>query len=444
MKTERLGAILDQLRESMWLIPAFFTVLTILLAFGSVAIDRAIQPVGMTGWFLFHAGPDGARGVLGTIAGSIITVTGVVFSITIVALQLASTQFTPRVLRSFLEDRAVQVVLALFIATFTYALLVLRTVRDADGGVPEFVPVLSVTLALGLALASVGGFIYFLNHIAHSMQVETIMERVVNDVLARIEVLFPERLGQPAVSGPGDREVSWQRPPGRPYELRIQRGGYLQHIEVERILKLVETHDLRFEMTVAVGSFLIGGDPVALVWPYDKSAESQSALLGCFHIGSERTLYQDVARGLIELTDIALRSLSPSLNDPTTAVTCIYRITEILKPLAERAFPTPVRAGADGVPRLLTIRPSFDEIISIPYSQIRVYGASHPVIVRTLIESLGRVGAQTFSDRAEPIIRELHELLDAARREIGSAYDLEQIEAAGRRVLDRISQPDGG
>jgi uncharacterized membrane protein len=164
------------LKGSLWFIPTLLVLGAFALAFVTVVVDRRFEGSrAQATWFLFGVGAEGARGVLSAIAGSIITVTGVVFSITIVALQLASTQYSPRVLRTFLEDRANQVVLGVFIATFTYSLLILRTVRGESDDLDAFVPSISVSTALLLGIVSVGLLIFFINHIAQSIRASVII-----------------------------------------------------------------------------------------------------------------------------------------------------------------------------------------------------------------------------------------------------------------------------
>ena len=223
----------------MWLLPATLTTGACVLAAITITLDRKGIVVPDNAWFMLASGAEGARGVLSTIAGGIITVTGVVFSITIVVLQLASSQYSPRILRSFTEDRINQLVLGVFIATFTYSLLVLRTVRSSFDDYDRFVPSLSVNIAVLLALLSIGLLIYFVNHIATAIQAEAIIERVTRDAIDVVERLFPEEMGDDATDGvdqgeilKGDIETA----------VTAERGGYLQSVDDSAIMKLAEEH----------------------------------------------------------------------------------------------------------------------------------------------------------------------------------------------------------
>jgi len=439
MNGERIRRLLERLRNSLWFVPTLMTVLSAILATVTVSVDRSIGG-GLAGTRLvFDAGTEGARGVLGTIAGSIITVTGVVFSVTIVALQLASSQFTPRVLRSFLDDRAVQVVFGIFIASFTFSLLVLRTVRSSLEDVESFVPALSVTVAVAMALVSIGALIFFINHITRSMQVETILARVAADITNRIDVLFPDDLGKPATpAGQG-----WQAPAAEAFALRSPIAGYLQNIDETEIMRRVEENDLILTMDVGVGDFVLEGDTLARVWPEDTGRRCAADILGTIQLGNERTLFQDVQRGIIELTDIAVRALSPGVNDPTTALSCIDRLTQVLRVMGRRRFPDAIRLGKDGRPRVIAVTRPFAEIVGFPYRQLRHYGGGQPVIALALVASLGRVARGLPSDRVQPLRDELEELLRTARREIASSADLDRVEQAAWQANRDFDMAEG-
>jgi uncharacterized membrane protein len=191
MKTKLLK-LWDSLRATFWLVPTLMAIMAIGLSFAMVALDEAVgnRVLEKVGW-VWAGGPEGARGLLSTVAGSMITVAGVVFSITIVALSLASSQYGPRLLRNFVRDKGNQIVLGSFIATFVYCLLVLRTVRGDDGA--HFVPAIAITLGMVLTLASLGVLIYFIHHVSISIQAATIIGLVSHELNEVIERLFPEK-----------------------------------------------------------------------------------------------------------------------------------------------------------------------------------------------------------------------------------------------------------
>jgi uncharacterized membrane protein len=384
------------IRASLWLLPALMTLGACLLAVLTIWIDRNNVINIERSWFMLTVGTEGARGVLSTVAGSIITVTGVVFSITIVVLQLASSQYSPRVLRSFTEDRIVQLVLGVFIGTFTYALMVLRTVRSEFQDYERFVPSFSVNVAVLLALASIGFLIYFIYHIAEAILAENIIARVSENALLLVDELFPQHIGQPGAAPalefvPDHYPCRWQ--------VTAEKGGYLQRVDEAAIMALAEQHDVVFELGLQIGAFVVRGDVVMTVYAETKAELQDDDVRGLLKLGAERTRHQDIERALIELTDMAVRALSPGVNDPTTAITCVDRLTEILSALVERQPPPLVRADDHGAVRVIARRPEFPGLLALSFGQILQHGQHDPRVVATVEHALARIAARAPADR---------------------------------------------
>lgn len=394
------------IRSSIWLIPTICAFLAVGLAIATVWADRRFQTGDTLAaqWFLFDVGAEGARGVLGVIAGSIITVTGVVFSITVVALQLASSQFTPRVLRSFIADRTNQLVFGGFIGTFTYALLVQRTVRSADDDLERFVPSISVTVALLLALVSIGLLIRFIDHITRSIRASHIIHRVTQDVCDAIDTLFPEQFGRPDPAGLAKLEAELAR---RDAPLRVcaEQAGYLQTIDARAIFDLAAGGPLVIRMEQDIGAFVLPGELLLSVWG-EASLDNDDLcrqLRGACVLGSSRTNDQDVAWGLTELSDIAVKALSPGINDPTTAAMAIDRLGESLVRLGNRSLPERLRTGADGTIRVIARRIAFQDAVETAFAQICHYGADQPLILDRLRDVVSRVAAHVPEAQREPL-----------------------------------------
>lgn len=411
-----------KVRSSLWFIPAVMTIGAVALATFTVWLDRHGVASPGTSWFILVAGAEGARGVLSTVAGSIITVTGVVFSITIVVLQLASTQFSPRVLRSFTEDRANQLVLGVFIGTFTYALLVLRTVRSEFGDYSRFVPTLSVNLAVVLAVISMGFLIYFINHIAQSIRAEEIIARVVSDAKEVVERLYPEEFGRPAEA---EADLAFMHDPGLPL-VAASLSGFLQNIDPHFLMKFAEEHDLVLKIEPRMGAFVVAGDNVISVVSGEVADLPLRQLEEVVVIGPERTRQQDVERGLIELTDIAVRALSPGINDPTTAIVCIHRLTEIFTMLGSRHFPSRVRKSEHGVVRLVVTRPEFPELLEAAYSPVRHHGRGNPKVVAAIEASLHGLLQRLPLQRQPAIHAELARLPQSGATNAGTSHSEQQ------------------
>jgi uncharacterized membrane protein len=265
---------------------------------------------------------------------------------------------------------------------------------------------LSVNTAVLLAVISIAFLIYFVNHIARSIQAETIIARVTRDALEVVDHLFPEQLGEAAEDETPD---AYARATGIPV-IAAPRSGFLQNVDPRQLMAFAVAHDVVLKLEHRIGSFIIEGDPLLSITAGAVPSLPGKQLAGAFVIGSERTRYQDVERGLIELTDIAVRALSPGINDPTTAVACIHRLTEIFTKLGARRFPAVARQGEDGVVRMLAPRSSFAELLDLAYGPIVLHGRANPVIIAAVESSLQRLLERLPEFRHEAIIAVLDRL----------------------------------
>lgn len=424
----RMGSWRLIIRESLWLIPTVITLLAVVLAIGLVGLDRTLrfdQRPDLP-WWIFGGGPEGTRAVLSTIAGTTITVTGVVFSITIVALQLASSQFSPLVLRIFRADRGNQVVLGFFIATFTYSLLVLRSVLSPGQESEGFVPVLATTGGIGLALVSVAMLIYFIHHAARSIQASTIIEHASKDTIALIHHLFPEDIGEPAASYP-----SAALPPSLATVIVAKLGGYFQAVDGDTLFDLSEEQTLTVHVERVPGDYVLPGSVLATVWPKTSVDEEMAdKVRAAFVIGPERTLQSDVELGIRQISDIAIKALSPGINDPTTAMLCIDRLSDALVHLGRRQRPSHVRIGGDGDVRVALIGPSFEHLVDVALAQIRQYGAKDATVGSHLAATLGRIAAMVPGERRKPFVRHACLMVESSRSELAAQSDVERVEHA--------------
>ncbi len=449
MGFDNLTAAWNRVRDSLWFVPATLTLGAIVLALVTIQIDAAgLLPRAPAGIWLFSGTAPGARGVLTAIASGFITVTGVVFSITIVALQLASTQFTPRILRNFTSDPVNQLVLGVFIATFTYALLVVRVVRGPQDGVTAeqvreglaatprgpvegFVPNLSVTVALGLAVISIGFLIYFIDHAARSIRASVIIDRVTSDAMRIVERRFPETVGEPTESMDGVVPDS----PG--YVIVSERSGYVQGVDEDALLKLLGEGATVIRMEPEIGSYLLPGAGLATVWPAGAGSDEGVAdgVRKAFVLGHERTPHLALELGITELADMAVKALSPGINDPTTAILCVDRIAEILLAAGRREPPGRVRRPAGDGGTLLLPLTRFESLVNTAFDEIRHYGVENPRFALTFLERLGDLGLLLPPHRRPPVARHAAALLRTAGKAVMDESDLQRVEAAGARAL---------
>lgn len=429
----RLANLWETLSASLWFVPSLLTLFAVGLAFAAIGLDDAIRQGSE---WAYGGGPEGAREVLSAIASSMITVAGVAFSVMIVALTLASQQFGPRLLRNFMRDRGNQVVLGTFIATFTYSLMVLRTIRSNGS---EFVPQVSVTLAMVLALASLGVLIYFIHHAAVTIQAPAVIAMVAEDLTQGIDKLFPEALGRPPADGGQDLTPEFAGEFERGAEsIPCRETGYLQSVENDRLMALASENDLTFLLPYRPGDFIIEGNDLIQVKPSGRiDQELADQLCRCFILGDERTHLQDIEFGIYQLVEIAVRALSPGINDPITAMNCIDRIAAALCRLAQRSMPAAYRYDDDHRLRVIVARPvRFDEVIEAAFDMIRQYGRSSGPVTLRLLDAIALIAkrVQREGDRtalfnqAVMIERGTHEGLPEER-------DRQEVQDRFRRTI---------
>lgn len=386
-----------RLRASFWFLPAGMAAAAVALAMAAVAADRSplVAPwLWRQGW-IYAGGAEGARAVLEAVAGSMITIAGVVFSITLVALTLASSQFGPRLLRNFMRDTANQAVLGTFVATFLYCLLVLRTIRRDDES--AFVPHLSVTLGVALAVLSLGMLIYFIHHVAVSIQADELAARVAADLSAAIDRLFPAELGRsPGPARPAEAPAG----PGRP--VRSAGDGYVTAVDADGLLELARRADAVIRLERRPGDYVIAGAVLAVVWAAGPAAELDGGVNEAFVLGDQRTTEQDAVHAVNQLVEMAVRALSPGVNDPFTAVVCIDRLGSALARLAGRPRPSPHRLDEAGRLRVIAPAVTFAEVADAALGPIRQQARGSALATGRLLEAVAAVAerADQPGDRA--------------------------------------------
>ncbi len=392
----------NHLRTSFWFVPAMLSMLGITLSLAMIRVDEQVPEMVIThaSW-LWARGPDGALSLLSTIAGSMITIAGVVFSITIVALTLASSQFGPRLLRNFMRDPGNQISLGTFIATFLYCLFVIRAVK---GGEPEqvFVPFLSITVALFLAVASLGVLIYFIHHVAVSIQAPHVVAFVSNDLHDAITRLFPTTIQDE--KGQASERHDGKDIPGEfeknAIPVTASCGGYVQAIAVQELMDLAKSANVLIRVERRPGHFVVKGSPLALVWPEQNIDTKLAAKIHeTFILGVQRTQEQDVLYALDQLVEIAVRALSPGINDPFTALGCIDRLGAALRQFGERVVHLPYHYDEQDVLRVIACPVTFRGMTEAAFNQIRRYGRSDASVTMRLLETIAVVAQ--FATRKE-------------------------------------------
>ncbi len=423
------------MRSSFWFVPAVIVLDAVTLATVLIAVDATFNLDVVERWpILFGAGAAGARGLLTAVAGSMITVAGVVFSITIVALSLTSSQYTSRVLRNFMRDRMNQVVLGVFVGIFAYCLSVLRTIRGGDEG--AFVPSLAVLAGLFLAFVGIGFLIYFIHYISMSIQASHIIAAVAHETIAAVDHLFPKELGREAdenIDGKSAMPLenhAWYTVPAR-------KTGYIASIDEDDLLALAQGRWTIIRMERGIGEFVIKDEPlISVAGPGQLDEKKTAKLNAVYTISRQRTAEQDPAFGIRQIVDIALKALSPGINDSTTAVMCVDYLAAILVRLATRRIATSRRFD-QGELRVVARGPSFESLLAEAFDQIRQNADGNIAVMSRMLGALRTIARLTSSTKRRRALREqVKWIAELAERTIPSPHDRERLESRLARVQE--------
>ncbi len=424
----RLISIWERLRSSFWFLPSLMAAGAVLLSVGAVQMDAAMEADAYGRFeFLYLFGPEGARAILSAVATSMITVAGLTFSITMLTLQLASSQFGPRLLRNFMRDRGNQVVLGTFISTFVYCLLVLRTVKGVEGA--SFVPHLAVAIGVLLAVAGLAVLIYFIHHTATSIRIETLLASLADETAATIDRLFPEKIGHEEARQDVD-------PPdfSAGLTIRPRSSGYVQSVDSDALLRLATEENLVVSVSARPGTFVTERDPLLRIVASKAPAEEKvDALRATLIVGTERTPDQDLDFSIRRIVEIAQRALSPGINDPTTALYCIDRLREALMRLAGRDMPSSRRYDKGGHLRIVAVPVSFETLAVAAFGAVAQYAGTDTDVLEGLASALDKV----IEEAGILGLSKLGALRLSIRERIRSGASTLEVPGHGRKTSDQ-------
>ncbi len=423
----------EALRTNLWLVPTLEVVAAVALYALTHGLDKAAYDgsLSLPAWMVFGTA-DAARQILTTLAAAVITVVGVVFSITIVTLTLASTQFGPRMLRNFIRDRGTQITLGTFVATFVYATLVLISIGPSGHGT-QFVPHLSITLSVGLVAVSMAVLIYFIHHIAVTIQLPHVIASIAHDLSRAIDAQS------------GEEHVTLEAGPTVSELLRkmsesggtvpAPSSGYLQYVRQQTLIRLATETGAVIRLLHRPGHFLVRGHPVAQVWPPDAADAIGQALRRAHITGSSRTLAQDLAFAVDQLVEIAIRALSPAVNDTFTALTCIDWLGASLCQITSSWRPMRVHRDRDGFVRVITAHLSYTRLVERAFEKVRQAGRGMPAILIRQLDSLVKIVAHTTTPgQRELLAEQAAMILRASEESVAEAADRDDV----RREYDRF------
>ena len=448
----------QRVSASYWFIPSIMAILAAILALIIIQIDLEVPPSAFgSNPFLYAAQPDGARAILSAIGGSMIGVAGTVFSVTMATVVFASGSYGPRLLTNFMNNRGNQITLGTFVATFVYSMIVLRSVRDGasdDGFAAMFVPNVAVFGAILLAIASIGVLIFFIHHVPSNIHISNVIADIGKTLVRHIDDRFPVPLGEPADEADDRDNVEWQVPgcfrPGaadrdaEPAYGEVETGysGYIQVIDYGTLMDAAEEHDIVVRMNCRPGTFAHPGHILFDAWPKERvSDEVRRDLVSAIALGNTRNVSQDLLFLFDELVEIAARALSPGVNDPFTAVTCMDWLAAAFTQMARGRQPDPLRVDERGKLRVIGQPVTFAGYLEHTFGHLRQYAAADMIAGTHLIGVLGRIAPSCrHSEELDALRHQKNALVEMAQGKLTGA-SLKAVEAAGRRLADRLNHP---
>ena len=440
----RRGSISERLSSSFWFIPAIFTAGGFLLSLATQPLDQLLQGVLDSLPTVISGGASGAGEVLAAISGSLITVIATVFSLTIVTLTLVSGQYSPRMLRSFMADRGLQVVLGAYIGTFVYSLMILRLISTSGGGASGFNPAVSVAVAVLLALLCVSLLIYFINHVAKLIQSSTIVQMAHADTLGLVSGLDDFEDSSEAAKDP-EENPEWAGLLAKESDaVKSHNSGYVESMNFEEILdSVVDENTKVVEIPPGPGTFVSAGLPVVKVWPARDGglkSDTEQQANRAFVFGKERTFQQDLAFGIRQLSDIALKGLSPGINDPTTAMQAMDRMEAIFIALGAKSLPNRVQWQEVGGNEVLVKvgYPSFDDLVGLAFDQVRraAFTSGQVAVLEKLLEILDRALQTNTSDKRQQALWDrAYAVARQAPQEISDSHDAANLVLRAVKIL---------
>lgn len=437
------------MKTSFWFIPTLMVLAAIIISNYIISIDRGSTTNYLNYYgFLHSVSPEGARSILSTLAASMMSVTGVTFSITIVVLNLASSQFGPRLLRNFIRDKSIQFVLGTFVASFIYCLIVLRSIQAV--GTDIFVPNLSVTFAVGLALLDAGVLIYFIHHIATSIQADKVVAGVSEELERNIRRIFTHELDdQPdEITDKISQLQEENKAHYHNHTIIADRKGYLQAIDLDGLLQTAKENDYLIRLHLRPGQFVVADGTLAVVSSEKKfDMDHTEAVTKAFIVGANPTPEQDLEYSIHQLVEVAIRALSPGINDPFTAMACVDQLGSALCRLGKKKFPSSSYFDDQGQLRLKIKTFTYSGMLNASFDQIRQYGRSSMAVTTRLLETLLLIAEQTLqAEQRKAIYRQANMILRASQETVFEQNDREDVQKRYELLLctlNKFNDADG-
>ncbi len=426
----------ENLKGSFWFVPTLILFVSLIASIGFISLDSYINfsPSGILN-YLFSGSPQSARSILSIIAGAMIGVAGTVFSITLVALTLASNQFGSRLLRNFMYDRINQIVLGTYVSTFVYCLVVLNSVMDNEQN--QFVPVFAVFVAILLALINMILLIYFIHHISMSIQSDKVISDISNSMTRTIRKLFPDKYEESSEHMEFDLDELREQ---YKHTLQIEstQNGYIESIDYNHLLAIAKKQDLTINISYRAGDFVVKGIHIIEIYSNNKADDDITQKINnAIIIGNVRTPLQDAEFAIHQMVEIAIRALSPGINDPYTAIACIDNLSSVLCYLAKAKFPSKYRHDDDKTLRLIIHNFTYSSMLDAAFNQIRQFSGGSPSVVIRLMEALITIDQLLKLKKNKKAIRKHAEMVyNLAKQSFPESHDLKDLEGRYRNLIE--------
>jgi uncharacterized membrane protein len=428
----------NELGATFWFVPVLIISFSILLSISLVYLDSiiTISRDGLVRFFLVNS-PDSARSILSTISSAMMGVAGTVFSITLVALTLASSQFGPRLIKNFMYVRLNQVVLGLYISTYLYCLLVLNTITDSSGY--TFIPSISILVAIIAAVINIILLIIFIHQIATSIQADKVVSDISELTSKQLETLFPEKIGEEIENEESVDASAAILGYQKQISIKSPKSGYLQYVDSDALIEFITKHDALLELYCRPGEHLVEHAEMGLLSSNGKWEKNEfEKIFNQFVIGNTKTSQQDLEFSIQQMVEIAARALSPGVNDPYTAITCIDNLTSIMCYLAQAKFPSKHRFDEEGNLRIIADTIDFEGVLDVAFNQIRQFSGGSPAVIIRLMEALITIHESASKEsHKEAAIKHAEMVYSSGKQNIEEKNDLDDLTERAIKILNK-------
>jgi uncharacterized membrane protein len=426
----------NELKSTFWFIPVLIILISILFSIGFVYLDGKIDLYkdGLPKYFLVNSA-DSARSILSTISGAMIGAAGTVFSVTLVALTLASSQFGPRLIKNFMHVRLNQVVLGSYISTYLYCLLVLNAIKETDGDI--FIPSISILIAIVVAILNIILLIVFIHNIAISIQADKVVSDISDFIAKQVVTLFPEKIGDEPES---EKIIDLDEiRSGFKYSISVKcpKSGYLQYIDSGSLMESVKDLDGVLELYFRPGGYLVEDMEIGKFHTSKKTEkEALGKITSQLVIGKTKTSQQDLEFSIHQMVEIAARALSPGINDPYTAIACIDNLTATMSYLAQAKFPSEYRFDAENNLRVIANILDFEGVLDAAFNQIRQFSGGSTAVIIRLMEALITINGFTeHKAHKKAVMKHAKMVLDKGIKSITEENDLNDLKERSKKII---------